>query len=187
MSEIKEIEVDTTSNQKNVVWIDQNNDGPENKRYLQICSEVLKNFSFTLVTSVKEGYECLSKFKFELVYVILSGRLAEEFLDIYEENLQKLHIITLNIIFCFNGKFHETKKYANDPFYNPGGVVTDFKEVIKFLKKDIRYPAINEEYSIENSYDNPFQFIFLEENIKKTIKLSFGLIKTMIKKKIKNI
>ena len=114
MSEIKEIEVDTTSNQKNVVWIDQNNDEPENKRYLQICSEVLKNFSFTLVTSVKEGYECLSKFKFKLVYVILSGRLAEEFLDIYEENLHILHIRTLNINSSLRKNFeafHKKYKY----------------------------------------------------------------------------
>ena len=151
MSELKEIEVDTTLKTKNVVWIDQNNNGPENKRYLQICSEALKNFSFTLVTSVKEGYECLSKFKFELIYVILSGRLAEEFLDIYEENLQKLHIITLNIIFCFNRKFHETKKYANDPFYNPGGVVNnDIKDVFMFVEnkdENIAFPIILKKFS----------------------------------------
>ena len=167
MSEIKEIEVDTTSNQKNVVWIDQNNDGPENKRYLQIYSEVLKNFYFTLVTSVKEGYECLSKFKFKLVYIILSGRLAEEFLDIYEENLQKLHIITLNIIFCFNGKFHETKKYANDPFYNPGGVVTEFEKVIEFLKKDEKYKIykINPQENIYNKNIIHDVFMFVENKI----------------------
>ena len=167
MSEIKEIEVDTTSNKKNVVWIDQNNDEPENKRYLQICSEVLKNFSFTLVTSVKEGYECLSKFKFKLVYVILSGRLAEEFLDIYEENLQKLHIITLNIIFCFNGKFHETKKYANDPFYNPGGVVTEFEKVIEFLKKDEKYKIykMNPQKNIYNKDIIHDVFMFVENKV----------------------
>ena len=175
MSEIKEIEVDTTSNQKNVVWIDQNNDGPENKRYLQICSEVLKNFSFTLVTSVKEGYECLSKFKFKLVYVILSGRLAEEFLDIYEENLQKLDIITLNIIFCFNGKFHETKKYANDPFYNPGGVVTEFEKVIEFLKKDEKYNIykINPQKNIYNKDIIHDVFMFVENKIEN---ISFPII-----------
>ena len=175
MSEIKEIEVDTTSNQKNVVWIDQNNDGPENKRYLQICSEVLKNFSFTLVTSVKEGYKCLSKFKFKLVYVILSGRLAEEFLDIYEENLQKLDIITLNIIFCFNGKFHETKKYANDPFYNPGGVVTEFEKVIEFLKKDEKYNIykINPQKNIYNKDIIHDVFMFVENKIEN---ISFPII-----------
>ena len=45
-------------------------------------------------------------------------------------------MLTLNIIFCFNRKYHELKKYANDPFYNPGGVVTEFEEVIHFLKMD---------------------------------------------------
>ena len=120
---------------KNVIWIDQNNDKSENKGYLEHYSERLKDFSFTLVTSVKEGYSCLRNYKFKLVYVILSGSLAEEFLDIYEENLQKLTVLSLNIIFCFNGEYYKTKKYANDPFYNPGGVVTEFEEVIKFLTK----------------------------------------------------
>ena len=167
MSNLKEIEVNTTLDNKNVVWIDQNNNGPENKIYLKICSEALKNFSFKLVTSVKEGYECLSKFHFELVYVILSGRLAEEFLDIYEENLQKLDIITLNIIFCFNKKFHELKKYANDPFYNPGGVVSEFEKVIEFLKKDEKYKLykiIENEKNFYNSEDIIHNnFIFVEK------------------------
>ena len=148
---------------KNVIWIDQNNDKSENKGYLKHYSERLKDFSFTLVTSVKEGYSCLSKYKFKLVYVILSGRLAEEFLDIYEENLQKLTVLSLNIIFCFNGEYHKTKKYANDPFYNPGGVVTEFEEVIKFLTKEdnlSQKPNMNERNKIYN-YDNSRAFIFI--------------------------
>ena len=38
-----------------------------------------------MVTSVEKGYYELSKFS--LIYVILSGRIAEQFLDLYEENL----------------------------------------------------------------------------------------------------
>ena len=75
------------------------NDKMENKTYLQEFSKELNDFSFTLVTSVKEGYICLNKFKFELIYIILSDRLAEEFLVLYEDKLQKLCIVTLNIIF----------------------------------------------------------------------------------------
>ena len=86
-------------NVKHVIWIDQNNGEKENKGYLNRYSEELKDFSFTLVTSVQEGYSLLSKFRFEIIYIILSGRLAEEFLDIYEENLQRLTVLTLNIIF----------------------------------------------------------------------------------------
>ena len=164
--EIKEIEIDTRSEKKNVVWIDQNNSGPENKRYLQICSNVLKNFSFTLVNSVKEGYECLKKFEFKLIYVILSGKLAEEFLDIYEENLQKLKIITLNIIFCYKKKFHEAKKYSNDPFYNPGGVVSEFEKVIEFLKRDEKYKIYKLKENIKISDNKIFDnFTFVEKKI----------------------
>lgn len=165
----KKEEENLKEKKKIVIWIDQNNDKKENNDYLDIYSDVLKDFFFILVNSVNDGYIQLSKLSFQLVYVILSGRLAEEFLDLYEENLQQFDIITLNIIFCYNSELHKSKKYVNDPFYNPGGVVTDFEEVIKFLKKDIRYPVINEQYSIENSYDNPFQFIFLEKNMNNNI------------------
>ena len=70
-------------------------------RQSSIFSKELEDFSFTLITSVKEGYIFLSKFDFQLIYVILSGTLAEEFLDTYEENLRNLSVLTLNIIFCF--------------------------------------------------------------------------------------
>ena len=87
---------------KKVLWIDQNNEEKEeNKEYLKIYSEELKNFSFKLVTSVEKGYSYLSQIKsFELIYVILSGRLAENFLDSYEENLRNLSLLTANIIFA---------------------------------------------------------------------------------------
>ena len=155
---------------KNVVWIDQNNDKSENKGYLMKYSGELKEFSFSLVTSVKEGYSLLGKFSFELIYVILSGRLAEEFLDVYEENLQNMTSLTLNIIFCFDGKYHKSKKYANDPFYNPGGVVTEFKDVINFLKMDKYNKDINlEKKNIKGKYDyyngNEKSFIFISKTL----------------------
>ena len=160
---------------KNVIWIDQNNEKEENQEYLKHYSEDLKDFSFILVTSVEKGYSCLKKYYFKLIYVILSGRLAEEFLDIYEENLQKLNVLTLNIIFCFNGKYHKLKKYANDPFYNPGGYVTDFKEVIQFLKKDIKYKITSPKISNQkiNYSDNNKGKNFILKNIKN---LSYPII-----------
>jgi len=167
---------------KNVIWIDQSNDKDENKRYLKSYSDELKDFKFTLVTSVKEGYSCLSQYNFELVYVILSGRLAEEFLDTYEENLQKITSLTLNIIFCFNGEYHKSKKYANDPFYNPGGVVTEFIEVIKFLKMDKYNINIQPKIDIQNNKnqkvknDNNYgdkSFIFISKTLEN---LSFPII-----------
>ena len=157
--------------QKKVLWIDQNNEEKEeNKEYLKIYSEELKNFSFKLVNSVEKGYSYLSQIKsFELIYVILSGRLAENFLDSYEENLRNLSLLTANIIFCFNGQYHNSKKYANDPFYNPGGVVTQFEDVIKFLKKDIsrgfNKPIIKDKYKIISDKDKEKSFIIIQKNI----------------------
>ena len=150
---------------KNVVWIDQNNNKEENPGYLNEYSEELKNFSFTLVTSVDEGYTQLKKYGFQLVFVILSGRLAEKFLDSFEKYLQEFNIITLNIIFCSNYELHKSKKYAFDPFYNPGGVVNNFKDVIKFLKKDRKYPIDNNNFIRENQIERIEQFVFLDRKI----------------------
>ena len=157
---------------KKVVWIDKNNNKSENRSYLDIFSEELKDFSFSLVTSVTEGYSLLEKFDFELIYVILSGKLAEEFLDVYEENLRNMTSLTLNIIFCFDGAYHKSKKYANDPFYNPGGVVTNFKDVIKFLTMDIYNKNINkkkikkEKNDIGNDKNsNGKSFIFISKTL----------------------
>ena len=71
------------------------------------------------------------------------------------------NIITLNIIFCSNSELHKSKKYAFDPFYNPGGIVNAFKDVIKYLKKDKRYPINEENYYIEYENKNPSPFIFI--------------------------
>ena len=141
----------------NVIWIDQNNNKEENKGYLKKYSKELNDFSFILTTSVQEGYNKLSKFSFKLVYVILSGRLAEEFLDKYEENLQQFNLITLNIIFCY----HQSKKYANDPFYNPGGLVTEFKDVINFLKKNKKIQINGKKYERGQLDPNFIPFIFI--------------------------
>ena len=148
-----------------VIWIDQNNDKEENQGYLNKFSDELKNFSFLLVNSIDEGYDKLANFGFQLIYIILSGRLAEKFLDLYEENLQKLNFISLNIIFCSYYNLHISKKYANDPFYNPGGVVTNFKAVIEFLKKDRKYKIIKKNFSIENKIKRGNPFLFLQNKI----------------------
>ena len=77
-----------------------------------------------------------------MIFIDLRDQYGTTQIVVNEENLQKLTVLTLNIIFCFNGEYHKSKKYANDPFYNPGGVVTEFKEVIRFLKKDNNISSI---------------------------------------------
>ena len=72
----------------------------ENKQYLKQYSEELKDFSFTLVTSVQEGNSLLSKFRFEIIYIILSGRLRRIFGNIWRKST-KINSVNVKYFFLF--------------------------------------------------------------------------------------
>ena len=118
-----------------VLWVDVNN-ASHNLTYLNQYREYLKDFDFLLATTVEQGYELLAKEEnqYQRIFIITSGRLSLDFLLQYEKNLKKLNVATSNIIFCNYKKVHEAKVYANDPWYNPGKVVTSFEEVINYLR-----------------------------------------------------
>ena len=96
-----------------IFWIDKNIKTEENQNYLK---------------ELKKEYD------FKFIYIIISGRLAENFFNRYNI-FDYTTIIAATIVFCGNKSFHSSKPYANDLYINPGGVVNNFDEVIKYIKK----------------------------------------------------
>ncbi|MCQ2819769.1 MAG: hypothetical protein MJ252_21095 [archaeon] len=124
-----------TPEHKIVLWIDANIKGSENQKSV---AKIKKNCGVEILheaKSVKEGIECLKQYQLRLIYVIVSGALCEDYMDEYEKNLRDLCVITFNIIYCGNKKYHDYKKFAYDKFFNPGGICTKGSEVINIIKK----------------------------------------------------
>ena len=77
----------------------------------------------------------LSNYKFKFVYIIINDKLADKFFSKYEEAVKRLGVITANIIFC-DQQPKLKKDYMNNPFLNPGKVVTNFSKVVEYLNTD---------------------------------------------------
>ena len=111
----------------------------ENKETYQSYLPKLKEFIFECFSSVKDAINFINKdnyFEFRLFYVIVSGRLAENFFNEYVQLSEKKNILAATTVYCFNQKLHEEKPYFKDKFLNPGGVTKYFDEVIEYILRD---------------------------------------------------
>ena len=125
-----------------ILWLDKNVFNKENKSTYKLYLPKLEKFNFLCFTSVKNLIEFITKktnieyFEFRLFYIIVSGRLAEEFYNEYVKISEKFNIIAATIVYCFKQKYHETKPYFKDRFLNSGGITMDFDYVIDYILRD---------------------------------------------------
>ena len=125
--------------QRYIFWIDQDMEKDE----IQKCSKVLKSeFPFYEIETFisMKSYESFlkkekEKYDFKLIYYIVSGELAEKFFESYNSQLHN-YIIAATIIYCGNKNYYSSKPYANNLYLNPGGVVTNFNEVLKYIRSE---------------------------------------------------
>ncbi|MCQ2817588.1 MAG: C2 family cysteine protease [archaeon] len=129
---------DHTKLDKNVLWIDPNNNKKENMSYAAKIKHEFPGMNFQMVRTVDEGYDILQKddFKFKLIHVILSGKMSPDYMGDFINAMKGLNTLAANIIFCGSKDYWETKDYANHPFMNPGKVVDDFDDVKKYIMAD---------------------------------------------------
>lgn len=122
-------------NKKNVLWIDQYSRCKVYDNYIKKYSENLKNFYFERATTIKEAFTILSNYEFKMVHIIINDKLSKQFFSEYIDEIKKLGVVTANIMFC-DEEPKEKNKFLNDPFLNPGKVVTDFSKVVNYLNID---------------------------------------------------
>ena len=178
---------------KKIIGIDQNLNNLENKLTLEYFKKELKaNYDIITFESVKEAFNLLKKleniFKFKLVYVIVSGRLAEEFFNNYGEKVMDMNILFASIIYCFNDSFHKKKNYYRDSFLNPGGIVSSPEKVVEYIRKIENKPKnIQINQNSEDYKNEPFGYIFnYTENLSEIVLpliISHFLKSYLIKKK----
>ena len=105
---------DNKEEKKQILWIDQNIDNLENKFTIEYLQKELKDdYNITTLKSVSEAFYLLEikkeLFSFRLFYVIVSGRLAEEYFNNYAEKVINMNILSASIIYCYNDSYHKKK------------------------------------------------------------------------------
>ena len=71
------------------------------------------DYKITTLESVNEAFQLFEikkeVFDFRLFYVIVSGRLAEEYFNNYAEKVINMNILSASIIYCYNDSYHKKK------------------------------------------------------------------------------
>ena len=141
---------------KNVIWIDQNIENEDNSKTLEYFKDNLQDYNILLFKDIDEAYNEIrinEKFSFTLIYIIINGRLAEQFFNLYCLNIDKLTTVCATILYCVNENIDKTKPYYNDEFLNPGKIVKNREDVIKYIKLD------------ECNWNNKNNALYNKENI----------------------
>ena len=127
-------------NMSYTIWIDENVDNEENTIYAKEL-ESIGLLSFRLFKEIDKAINHMKYIKFQETKVIISGRLYNEFVKKFKENIIDMCVAPKIIIFTKNkAKFIENnKEYKNNInlFYAYGGIATTFDEIKKFLKGEI--------------------------------------------------
>ena len=134
----------------NLIWIDRNIHNNQNTQYIK---EICSNFKFCKIkefSDVNNSINYIKQIKFESTKIIISGELYSEFVNMLKEIITDIYVAPKIIVFTSNKEqfYILNKDYNNkeNVFYNYGGVVTTFQEIIKFLNDDIRPKKFDRNY-----------------------------------------
>ena len=158
---------------KVIIWIDPNIDGGENTEYLEEL-KLLGYFEIKRCKTVEEGIIEINKILFEETIIIISGQLFAVFIEEFKNNLHNICFVPKIIIFtAHNNKFYDSlnlyKSYINDPFYNIGGIQTNFDKVIEFIKN----PIGENKVIINRDDEGEFSFDFIDDEKKLALPLFY--------------
>ena len=149
---------------KKFLWIDTSINSNENILNLKYLKEEYPNTKIITFNSLQKGIDYLLSKKFRFVYLVISGSLLQEYIKLYTNNINLITCIPITCIYTSKifklilekKKPYDEKKlnkiifnYINHPFFNPGGVFDNFKDIIKFFKFCNDKLNINKIYNIE--------------------------------------
>ena len=116
-----------------VIWIHKNKFKDANKIFISFLSK--RNLSFTEANDNNSGIEEIIKIKFKCIYIIVSGSMFDEFVKLFQKNLNKICCIPIVTIFTSHKEKYQNHQYAYHPFYNPGGIHVQYDQIFGTLLK----------------------------------------------------
>ena len=122
----------------NVIWIDQNVDNEENSFYVNQL-KTIKSLKINLYKKIEDAIVFLKTILFKETKIIVSGKLYDELLKNFKDNILEMHVAPKILVFTSDSiKFiNDSNEYKNKEnyFYNKEGVTTTFNGVKYFLEK----------------------------------------------------
>ena len=127
------------------IWVDSNINNLENTEYSIYLNKKYPNIC--IFNNIEEAINYFLKIKFHITYIIVSGSLFKQFILKLKKEVNKISTVPKIIIFTSEFTKQQIKNIdlINDSFYNIGGLVTKFENVLSFLKKN----AISQELNFE--------------------------------------
>ena len=149
----------------NIIWISKKDDKIIDFLKTFESSRFYKCYYFH---SNEEAISKIKTFRFEETFIIVNGNLYIQFIEQFQNNLKDLYIVPKIIIFTDNkedfiNRNNEYKKIINHPFYNSGGIKSNFDEINNFISNPICERKI-----LSNNYDDKhlvFEYIESKEQL----------------------
>ena len=152
---------------KKVIWIDENIYDKENKEYMEKLKKKFKLFSG--YTSLEEGFKNFYSNDFILIVTIVSGKFWGRYFSLLKEKINQILNIPYTIIFTSENYkeillqkkkdiqlslSYDTLIGVNDPFFNPGGIVSCFDDLVT----KIEYLELISSYHIKPRIVNKYEY-----------------------------
>ena len=165
----------------NVIWIDPNIDNEENSFYVNQL-KTIESLEINLYKKIEDAIAFLKTILFQETKIIVSGKLYDELLKNFKDNILEMHVAPKILVFTSDIiKFiNDSSEYKNKEnyFYNKEGITTIFNGVKYFLESKI----IKSEGKIKEKESNGIEIQLTFEYIDNKKKLMLPLFfKTLLK------
>ena len=100
----KNIKLITQPSKKTIFWVDENIKNEENQNH---CSQINSQYGYTVeqFIDINSLFERIKLIKFDIVIIIISGKLIGDYLKLFKEQFYLLHSIPNHIIFTNHKDF----------------------------------------------------------------------------------
>ena len=157
---------------KNIFWLDKNIKNKENRYY---CSEINRKYKINIkqFIDINSLFKKMKLIKFDIVIIIISGRLIEDYLKIFKEQIDSLFIIPIHIIFTnhkdiiINLLQEKYSEDLNNELIKIQNIVSQYEEIKNLLNKYLE--EVQSEIQLGNlekpiDYYYCFNFEYIEKS-----------------------
>ena len=140
----------------NVIWIDENIDNQIISQYIDEL-ESIGSLKVKKYKSVVKSIDYMKNIEFVETKVIVSGKLYNEYVKLFKENLIDICVVPKVTVFTHNKKqfidTHPDYKKDSNKFYSFCGVYDSFNDIKQFVKNEIKFDIIKKDDDAQLTFE----------------------------------